>query len=163
MAATVQLIEKNGAGGTPTDKTGGTIRFKKADNATVDLLNPLVKPAAGSDWSFEKWLRLNVTGGAYTQITNVRVYTDGSSGLGTGINTWAKAVGAYATPALLTSSAGYANLFSYTSGGALSLGAGPFTGAGEKGDHAVLGCEVTSAAAGGLTPSETLTLEWDEI
>jgi hypothetical protein len=163
MAATVQIIEKNGAGGTATDKTSGTVRFKNADNSTVDLVNPMVKPGAGSDWSWEKWLRMNVTGGTYTQITNAKVYSDGSNGLGTGVNVWAKAVTTYATPAEGTASTGYANLFSYTSGAPLSLGAGPFTATGEKGDHAVLLCEVTSAASGGLTPSETLTLAWDEI
>jgi hypothetical protein len=163
MPATVQLIEKNGAGGTATDKTGATVRFKNADNSTVDLVAPMVKPGAGSDWSFEKWLRMNVTGGTYTQITGVKVYSDGANGLGAGINVWAKAVAAYATPAEGTASTGYANLFTFTSGAALSLGAGPFTGTGEKGDHAVLLCEVTSAAAGGLTPSETVTLAWDEI
>lgn len=163
MAATVQLVEKNGAGATATDKTSGNIRFKNADNSTVDLNNPMVKPPSGSDWSFEKWLRMNVTGGTYSQITNVRVYSDGSSGLGTGVNVWAKAVTTYATPAEATASTGYANFFTYTSGAALSLGAGPFTGTGEKGDHAVLMCEVQSTASGGLTPSETLTLAWDEI
>lgn len=163
MPATVQLIEKNGAGGTPTDKTGGTIRFKQADNSTVDLNNPIPKPPSGSNWSFEKWLRMNVTGGTYSQITGVKVYSDGSSGLGTGINVWAKAVAAYATPAALVNSTGYANFFTFTSGAPLSLGAGPFTGTGEKGDHAVLGCEVTNTATGGLTPSETITLAWDEI
>lgn len=163
MAASVQIIEKNGAGGTPTDKTGGTIRFKNADNSTVDLVNPMVKPGAGSDFSFEKWLRLNVAGGSYTQITNVKMYTDGSSGLGTGVNVWAKAVGSYATPAEATATTGYANAFTYTSGSALSLGAGPFTSTGEKGDHCVMMCEVTSAASGGLTPSETVTFAWDEI
>lgn len=163
MAATVQIIEKNGAGGTATDKTGGSVRMKKADNATVDLINPLVKPPSGSDWSFEKWLRLNVTGGSYTQITNIKAYTDGSSGLGTGVNLWAKAVASYATPAQGTASTGYANAFTYTSGSALSLGAGPFTSTGEKGDHLVLLAEVTSSAAGGLTASETITIAWDEI
>lgn len=163
MAATVTIIEKNGAGGTPTDKTGGTVRLKKADNSTVDLVNPLVKPASGSDWSFEKWLRMNVSGGSYTQITNVKAYTDGSSGLGTGINLWAKAVASYATPAQGTASTGYANAFTYTSGAALSLGAGPFTSTGEKGDHLVLLAEVLDTASGGLTASETLTFGWDEI
>ena len=43
MAATVQIVEKNGAGGTQTDKTSGSIRFKNADNSTVDLVNPMVK------------------------------------------------------------------------------------------------------------------------
>lgn len=163
MAATVQLIEKNGAGGTVTDKTSGTVRFKNADNSTVDLVNPMVKPAAGSDWSFEKWLRLNITGGAFTQITDVQAYLDGSSGLGAGINLWAKAVAAYATPAEGVNATGYANAFTYTAGAPLSLGAGPFSGVGEKGDHLVLLLEVTNAAAGGLTPSETLTLAWSEI
>ena len=163
MAATVQIVEKNGAGGTTTDKTGGTVRFKKADNSTVDLNNPMVKPAAGSDWSFQKWLRLLVAGGTYTQITNVRVYSDGSNGLGAGINVWARAAATYATPAVETANTGYANFFTYNSGAALSLGAGPFTGVGEKGDHCVLAAEVTSSAVGGLTPTETLTLAWDEI
>ena len=163
MPATVQIIEKNGAGGTPTDKTSGTVRLKTADNSTVDLVAPIVKPASGSNWSFEKWLRLNITGGTFSQISNIKWYTDGSSGLGTGINLWAKAVTAYATPALGTSSTGYANGFTYTSGAPLSLGAGPFTGTGEKGDHAVLLAEVASTAAGGLTPSETITVAWDEI
>ncbi|MGL4576377.1 MAG: hypothetical protein ACRCV9_16455 [Burkholderiaceae bacterium] len=163
MAATVQIVEKNGAGGTATDKTSGTIRLKKADNATVDLVAPLVKPASGSDWSFEKWLRLNVTGGTYTQITNVRAHTDGVNGLGSGINLWAKAVPTYATPAQGTASAGYTNAFTFTQGAPLNLGAGPFTSTGEKGDHLVLLAEVTNAAAGGLTPSETITLAWDEI
>jgi len=163
MPATVQIIEKNGAGGTATDKTGGTVRLKKADNSTVDLVAPLVRPAAGSDWSFEKWLRLNVTGGTYTQITNVRAYTDGTSGLGTGVNLWARAVASYATPAQGTTSTGYANAFTYTTGAPLSLGAGPFTGTGERGDHLVLLAEVQSSAAGGLTPAETINFGWDEI
>ena len=163
MAATVQIVEKNTAGGTTTDKTGGTVRFKKADNSTVDLVNPLVKPSSGSDWSFQKWLRLNVTGGTYTQITNIRAYMDGSSGLGTGVNLWGKATASYATPAQETASTGYANMFTYTSGSPLSLGGGPFTSTGEKGDHLQMALEVTDAASGGLTPSETLTIAWDEI
>lgn len=163
MAATVQILEKNGAGGTGTDKTSGTIRFKNADNATVDLNNPMVKPPSGSDWSFEKWLRFNVSGGTYSQITNIVAYMDGANGLGTGISLWAKAVTSFATPAEGTSSAGYTNAFTYTSGAPLSLGAGPYTSTGEKGDHLVMLAEVASTASGGLTPSETLTLAWDEI
>ena len=163
MAATVKIVEKNGAGGTPTDKTGGNIRFKNADNATVDLVDPLVKPASGYDYSFEKWLRMNVTGGSYSQITNVKLYSDGAGGMGTGVEVYAKAVSSYATPAEATGVSGYADLFGYISSSPLSLGAGPFTGAGEKGDHAVLICRIDNTVSGGLTPSETITLAWDEI
>ena len=163
MAATVQLLEKNGAGGTGTDKTSGNIRFKNADDATVDLNNQLVKPTSGNDYSFEKWLRMNVTGGSYSQITNVKVYSDGSNGMGTGVEVYAKAVTSYATPAEATATTGYTNFFSYTSGSALALGSGPYTSTGEKADHAVLMCRIDNTVSGGLTPSETITLAWDEI
>jgi hypothetical protein len=163
MAATVQIVEKNGAGGTQTDKTSGTIRFKNADNSTVDLVNPLVKPTSGNDYSFEKWLRMNVSGGTYSQITNVRAYSDGSNGLGTGVEAYAKAVTAYATPAEATAIAGYTNFFTYTSGSALTLGAGPFTSTGEKADHLVMIMRIDNTCSGGVTPTETLTLAWDEI
>ena len=163
MAATVQILEKNGAGPTTTDKTAGTIRFKNADNATVDLVNPMVKPGAGSDWSFEKWVRFNVSGGSYTEIRNIVAYTDGSSGWGSGINLWWKGVAAYATPAEGTSSAGYTDGFTYVSGAPLTLGAGPFTSTGEKGNHLVMLAEVQSTATAGLKSAETLTIAWDEI
>jgi hypothetical protein len=163
MAATVQIVEKNGAGGTQTDKTSGNIRFKNADNSTVDLVNPMVKPGAGVDYSFEKWLRMNVSGGTYTQITNIRVYSDGANGLGTGVSLYAKTVTAYATPAEATATTGYTDFFTYTSGSPLVLGAGPYTSTGEKGDHLVMMLTVGTSATGGVTPSETLTLAWDEI
>ena len=163
MAATVQIVEKNGAGGTATDKPSGNSRFKNADTATVDTANPLVKPGAGTDYSFEKWLRMNVTGGTYTEISNIKIYSDGSNGLGTGVNLYAKAVASYATPAEATSTAGYTDFFTYNSGAALSLGAGPYTSTGEKGDHCVMIMTVGTTASGGVTPSETITLGWDEI
>jgi len=162
MAATVQILEKNGAGPTTTDKTSGTVRHKNADDATVDLNNPMVKPGAGSAWSFEKWLRFNVSGGTYSQITNIKAYTDGANGW-TGVNLWWKAVTSYATPAEGSSSAGYADAFTYTSGSPLTLGAGPYTSTGEKADHLVSLMEVTSSAVGGVLAAETLTIAWDEI
>ena len=163
MAATIQILEKNGAGGTGTDKTSGNIRFKNADNSTVDTSNPMVKPGAGVDYSFEKWLRFNVSGGTYTEITNVKAYMDGGNGLGTGVTLYAKAVTSYATPAEASSVSGYTDAFTYTSGSPLTLGAGPFTSTGEKADHLVMMLSVGTTASGGITPSETLSIVWDEI
>ncbi len=163
MAATVQIVEKNGAGGTQTDKTSGTIRFKNADNSTVDTSNPMVKPGAGTDYSFEKWLRFNVSGGTYTEISNIKAYSDGANGLGTGIGLYAKAVTAYSTPAEATATTGYTSFFTYTSGSALTLGAGPYTSTGEKGDHLVMIMTVDNTATGGMTPTETLSVSWDEV
>lgn len=163
MAATVQIVEKNGAGGTQTDKTSGTIRFKNADNSTVDTSNPMVKPGAGTDYSFEKWLCFNVSGGTYTEISNIKAYSDGANGLGTGIGLYAKAVTAYSTPAEATATTGYTSFFTYTSGSALTLGAGPYTSTGEKGDHLVMIMTVDNTATGGMTPTEALSFSWDEI
>lgn len=163
MAATVQIREKNGAGETATDKTSGTIRFKNADNATVDTSNPMVIPGAGSDYSYEKWLRLYVSGGTYTEITNIELYTDGANGMGTGVTPYAKTVASYATPAEATATTGYTALHSYTSGSPLTVGAGPYTSTGDKGNYVVMMLKVDSTAAAGATPTETVTWVWDEV
>jgi hypothetical protein len=162
MAATVKIVEKNGAGGTQTDKTGGVIRFKNADNATVDTSNRMVVPGSGSDFSFEKWLRFQVDVAPSVDLQNLKFYTDGSNGFGTGINLYAKAVTTFATPAEATATTGYADAFTYTSAAPLSLGAGPFTSTGEKGDHCVLMLKVDPTAAPGLLSTETLTFSYDE-
>lgn len=161
MAATMIVNEKNGAGETATDKTSGTVRFKNADNATVDTNNRMVVPGAGSDYSFEKWLRLNVTG-TFTDIQNLNFYTDGTSGFGTGVNLWAKAVATFVTPAEATATTGYTDAFTYTSGAPLSLGAGPYTATGDIGSYLVAMLEVQSTAAPGTLTAETITFSYDE-
>lgn len=165
MVATVTIGEKNGAGGTYTDKTSGTVRFKNADNATVDSGNPMVIESGITDYSFEKWLRLMIGAtGPSTSISNLKFYTDGANGMGTGVSLYAKAVAAFATPAEATSVTGYASAFTYTSGAPLSLGAGPYSTINtEIGDHCVMMMAVADTAAPGTTPSETLTFSYDEI
>lgn len=168
MAATVLIREKNSAGETATDKTSGTIRFKNADDATVDLVNPLIKPGGGLfDRSFEKWLRLNISVAPAGNITSPKFYTDGTQS-NTGVTMYAKTTNpsAFATPAEATADTGYTDAFTYTSGSPKALdavNAGPFTGTGDKGDYLELMMKIgdTVSAPGTLT-SETLTLQWDE-
>lgn len=165
MAATVQIVEKNGTAGTPTNKTSGTVRFKNADNATVDLVNPLVVPATGTEYSFEKWLRVNVSAVPDTNISNLAFYTDGASGFGTGVTTYAKTVATFATPAEATGVGGYTDAFTYTSGATLDLdtGTGVYTGTGQKGTHLVMIMTVGTGAASGTLTAETGTVSYDEI
>jgi len=163
MVATVLIGEKNGTSGTFTDKTSGTIRFKNADNATVDTNNPLVVPTAGTEYSYEKWLRLKITVAPDTQITNPKFYTDGANGFGTGVNMYAKAVTTYATPAEATGTGGYTDAFTYTSGSALTLGTGTYTATGEFADHTVAMMTVATTASQGSLVAETCTWSYDEI
>jgi len=167
MTAQVQIIEKNGAGGTATDKTSQTIRFKDADNAVVNDQNKLRVPGEGLiTYSYEKWLRLRVVQAPSVDIANIVFYTDAGNGFGAGVALWAKAVAAYATPEKPTGTSGFDNAFDYDSNSPLSLGAGPFNTWGtlpvEIGDHAVLMMTVNDQAGPGMTPAETLIFAFDE-
>ena len=167
MAATVLIREKNGAGETATDKTSGTIRFKNADNATVDLVNPLVKPGGGGfDRSFEKWLRMNISVAPAGNITNPVVYMSGSAETGQTLYMRTTNEGTYTQPAEATADTGYTDAFTYTSGAPKDMdavNAGPFTGTGDKGDYLVMMMKIADTiAAPGTLPSKTLTYQWDE-
>lgn len=166
MAATVLIEELNGAGETATDKTSSTIRFKNADNATVDLNNPLVKPGAGVDFSFEKWLRLHVTVAPAGNISNLKFYMAGSAETGQNLYISTTNPGSYSTPAEATATTGYTDAFTYTSGSPKAMdavNAGPFTGTGQKGDYAKMMMTIgTTIAAPGTLPSKTATWQWDE-
>lgn len=165
MVATVQILENNTVSQTTTDKTAGTVRFKTADNATVDGLSPVVVPASTPNYSFEKWLSLNVTVAPVTNITNLRIYSDGASGFGTGVALFCKAVSAFTTPALGSTLSGFADFFSYTSGASLTTAATSgttFTGTGQKGYFAVFVLQVSSTATQGALTAETFTWSYDE-
>lgn len=167
MAATVDIMEWNGASGAPTKtvKTSGAVRFKNADDANVDLNNPMVIPSAGSDYSYVKWLRLRIGAtGPSSQITNIKFYTDGTNNFGTGVNLWAKANATYGGPTEPTATTGYTDAFTYTSAAPLSLGAGPYSGTNvDIGDFVELFLEVQATASPGTLTAETLTFSYDEI
>ncbi len=183
MAATVIINEYHGAGWAKTDKTSGTVRFKNADDANVDLINPLVVPASGQEYSFEKWLRLEITdAGGFTQIDNLRAYSDGSNGFGTGIKLWYAVTGSYRPPEIPSESAdppqstaagspqeNMTDFFTATSGAPIDMDAintGPFTDgspAEQIGDYLALVMEVETTASQGVLTAETLTFAYDEI
>ena len=186
MAASIDIVELNGAvPGTPTTKTSGTVRFKNADDSTVDLNDPLVVPTTNTEYSFSKMLRLRDNGDSYTQISNLRAYADGANSWTAGAKGWATTAPEYSAPYALVetddpplwSSDGSAgspqntmvDLFSYTSGAPLDMDgfiAGPFTPGSPLefiGDFMVLACEVEIGTTQGVLATETLTFAWDEI
>lgn len=187
MAATVQVGRKTGAGaGTFTDITSINTRMNAADaHTTADTASPVSVPEAGSggtNRSYWATTRLKVTAGSYTTIDNLRVYSDGSNNLGTGLTCKvAKAsTGANAGYRQATGSTGNgttlnttnhtgldatpADFFSYNSGSPLALsGSSTASATGEFGDHVVFQIEVTESAGSGASAAETAYYKYDEI
>jgi hypothetical protein len=165
MAATVQIHEMS-ALATGTNKTSGSIRFKDADNATVDLNNPLVIPGAGTIYSYTKKLRPYISVAPDTQVDNFRWYTDGSSGWGTGVGAAVKNLGVTWGANYKTVMSGGADLFGYVTGSPLDgdgTDVSPFTTTGYHGDLIEVQMSVASNAVRGVKAAETLTFAYDEI
>ena len=165
MAATVQIHEMSAAT-TGVDKTSGTVRFKAADDSTVDTNDRLQIPAAGSIYSYTKHVRFYFSTAPSVDIQNLRAYTDGANGFGTGVGVQydVPAGGAGTFPNIATTISG-TDLFTKTSGSPIDLDAintGPHTGTGYKGDHLRMQMSVASTASPGQLTAETLTLAYDE-
>lgn len=87
MGATVNIASVHGA--TPTTVTnvdGSSIRFKQAGNDTVDAVNPIPIPAAGTEYSWIKQLQFAATTTPSNTINNLRFSTDGANTFGTGVS-----------------------------------------------------------------------------
>lgn len=165
MAATVDIREKNGAGETATVKTSLTVRFKAADDANADLNDPIVRPPSGTAYSYEKYLRLNVSVAPTGAITSPRAYSDGANNLGTGVSLFAGVVGSYTQPVVTDSATATVDLFTYTSGSPRTMdvtNTGPYSGTGDIADYLVMQIDVADTASPGLTSAETLTIAYDE-
>src|SRR3990172_1258804 len=165
MAATVQIHEMTAAAA-GTDKTSGTIRFKAADNQTVDTADRLQIPAAGSIYSYTKHARFYFSTGPSVDIQNLRAYTDGASGFGTGVGVqYDVPAGGLGTFPNINSNIAGTDLFTKTSGSPIDLdvnNTGPHTGTGYKGDILRLQMTVASTASSGQLTAETLTVAYDE-
>lgn len=160
-------------------------RFKDADNATIDLLNPIVIPGAGTVRSRWKhfYIKVDVAGAPDTQIDNLKIYGDGT-GFGTGItmdtgdetpvNTLA-GDGGYdpsdVSDELLTNHVDITAVTefftNFTSGAPKSVSiseAGSILDAdNEESDYVVLQLLVANTASPGDLADEIITHEYDEI
>jgi len=162
MAATVQIHE-NSADEAGVDKTSSTVRFKSAVETTVDTANRLQIPAAGSDYSYTKQLRFYVSVTPAVDLQNLRAYSDGASGFGTGIGVQYDTATDWQTETDADISG--TDIFTKTSGASVDLDAGntgPHTGTGYKGDFLRLQMTVASTASPGSLSAETLTFAYDE-
>lgn len=165
MGATVQIHEMTGAAA-GVDKTSGTIRFKSADNTTVDTSDRLQIPPSGTIYSYTKHARFYFEVGPSVDIQNLRCYTDGSNDFGTGVDVQydVPAGGLGTFPNINTNIAG-TDLFTKVSGSPVDLDAintGPHSGTGYKGDHIRMQMSIAATAGPGQLTPETLTFAYDE-
>ncbi len=196
MVATVSIYFDFGG----TDATPGTeqdvdalgppaIRFKTADDATIDTANPVPIPSAGTVRSFWKQIYLFCDVAPDTQIDNLLFFTDGV-GYGTGITLQ---VGDQFPTKNSASDAGYevatgtigqdgnevianhagisavTDAFTFITGGSeltgpsISESGSVIDAASETSNYLVFQVDVISTATPGNKPDETLTIQYDEI
>lgn len=172
MAATMQIHEMTTDANTGVNKTSSTVRFKAVASTTstaADASDPLVVPGAGTAYSYVKKLRAYMDAPPNTNITNLRWYSDGSNGFGTGIGVTAKNIGTTFGTHYATAMSGGSDLFGYTSGSPLDgdgTDTSPFVPADDNtyvGDMIELQMTVASTASNGALSAESLTFAYDEI
>ena len=168
MAATVEIRSYHEAGGdTPdsgVDKAGGTVRFKAADNDTVDANNPIVIPGGGTAYSFLKQFRYYAATTPTNSLDNLKFYMDAANNYGTGISLQCKQAAAWTNPVTLGSAdaTSCTDAFTYTSGNPLAITGSWSSGTGPFGNYLKVQLTVANTAPQGTTASESITFSYDE-
>jgi hypothetical protein len=178
MAATVTIRRLTGAGPTSTDITGINTRANAEDaHSTAGTTNPIQIPAAGTNYSYWVVTQLSADTSPAGTINNIKWYTDGANGFGTGVTCkvnqatgYVQATGTPGTTGTQLTTGNYATLsatpvdaFGLTAASPLAVTgsiSNPSTGA--FGNRVVYQIEVASTAAPGATPAETFTWKYDE-
>lgn len=186
MAATYAVQYATGSDASPAWNSllGGSsneMRFRTDTAITLDLTNPLPIPSAGFTYGFWVSLRLSFTG-TFTQIDNIRHYSDGDIGwnFGTSGGLFVNSVPTGLTDGQYILSTGnvgvsgnecavnHANVTTmtdietYTAGSPLIVDTTAYTGAGGS-KHITLQPKVDTDATQGIQTAETLTWLADEI
>jgi hypothetical protein len=163
MAASVRIYELT-ASMAGVNKTGGTIRFKLADDQTVDSNNPITIQTSGTRRSYTKQIRMYCATPPNTNISNMKVYTDGAL-FTTGVTVNATNVnGAFSANA--TAAMPGTNFQTFTSVSPKLLNvyhSTAVTATGFFGDILKLQLNASSGASSGTLSAETITFSYDEI
>lgn len=167
MAADV--VVKQLVGASPGSATTITnLRMNTDDTVNPGTVNPLVKPAAGTNYSYEKTVYLNADTTPSGTINNCKLYSDGTIGwtgvtLYVGSNgTYHQAEGTEGTTAPVSTVA-TALVSGFTSGAPKSLTgtlSNPSTG--RITDYVVFQSRVSTSAVPGTLAAETMTFQYDE-
>lgn len=143
------------------------LRFKSALDNTNDNNDPLIIPSAGTNYSYDKACRVAVTGGTFTQLSNLRLRVD-TDPIGTGLDLFYGFTGTYAQPSGATDSTIAVTDF----GGSTNYGwlSGDSSGhtmdsnnTGQWGDLVYFQIDIGTTASAGEITDFTITARYDEI
>jgi len=180
MPATVTIRRWTGSSGGPTktDVTGINTRANAEDaHSTAGTTNPIQIPAAGTNYSYWVSTRLSVDSAPSGTINNIRWYTDGANGFGTGVTCLGQEATAYVQATGVAGTSGNqlttaahsglvggapSNVFSFTSASPKSLTGSIVTTTGDLGSFFIYQIAVDSTANPGATAQETFTWRYDE-
>lgn len=180
MPATVDVVRWTGSTGSPTKTTITNINTRANaydTHSTADTTQPIQIPGSGSNYSYWVSTRLTCSVTPSGTINNLRWYTDGANGFGTGVTVIAQEATAYVqatgtqgqTGTQLTTgnhsglTGAPVDPFTFTSSSPKSLAgsiSNPNTG--DFGSWLVYQVVVASSALPGATPQETFTFKYDE-
>jgi hypothetical protein len=143
-----------------------TVSFGETDATTPSMYLPGVEHAR---YSMQKYLRMEMTTETYAAA--LRVYSDGSNGLGTGVKIWAGTADSFTAPVIpsttddppLLNGVAMVDFFSYTSGAPLSLDSTDIYTSGAIGKYLVLVAEIESTASVGLKVGENIIFTWESV
>lgn len=165
-----------------------TIKYKNADNSTIDSNDKITIPGAGSVYSYWKtmYLKCDANADVHT-INNLKIYSDGTNTLddGGGADSIDVNIGEQFPTKNSGSTAGYevannanefvaehgginsaVSIFTLNSGAALALSISEagniINAANETSNYFITQCEIKSDASAGATANETGTISYDE-
>lgn len=169
MAATYQVDVFHGSGPSSGAWPSGG-RFHRADtDPTTDGSTTFIPiPSAGTNYSWRKSFKLNVTVAPVGVVSNLRFFSDGTT-WGTGITPYAKQKASYTQASATDNTALFdgtaVDLTTYTSASPLTINAGTVltatTGYGTQ-DYLVIQIAGGTTVSAGTTSARTLTYRVDE-
>ena len=94
--ATINFVEWTEAGGTPANSTQSSIRFHNGnDNGGTASTDPLIRPTGGDNWSYNKYIDVQVVDGTWSTINSPTLSATGVSAGGQLLDSGATNAGVY--------------------------------------------------------------------
>lgn len=164
MPATISLRVYTSTNAATESAAVTGVDFISADNATNSLANrqanPLTIPSAGTNYSYEKWLKLKIDVVPANSVSNFLFWTDGAFQTGVGFKAGVTATGV--TPVVTASTVATVDASTYTSAAKLTWHAGSLSALNATTQYLVLQASVGTTAVQGNMTQESFNYSYDE-